>query len=78
MNLSEIEKGGCAKIIKINCEPILKSRFSSFGITRGATVYIIEQTISRNTIEIRINSTSIALRLSEAKLIEVEQIECKI
>lgn len=76
LKLSEIQKGGCGKIIKINSDSILKSRFSSFGITRGATVYIIQQTMSKNTIEIRVKNTSIALRISEAELIEVDQIQC--
>ena len=78
MKLSEIEKGECGKIIKINSDSVLKARFSSFGITRGATVYIIEQTMSRNTIEIRVNNTNIALRLTEAQLIEVEKTQCEI
>ena len=78
MKLSEIQKGECGKIVDINCDSELKSRFSSFGITRGSIVYIIEQTISKNTIEIKINNTKIALRISEAKLIEVEQSQCEI
>lgn len=78
MRLSELEKGECGKIIFINSDSVLKARFSSFGITKGAIVYIIEQTLSKNTIEIRINNTKIAVRISEAELIEVEKSECKI
>ena len=78
MKLSEIEKGQCGKITQINTDSVLKARFSSFGITRGAIVYIIEQTMSKNTIEIKINNTKIALRINEAQLIEVEQSQCEI
>ncbi|PLY06293.1 MAG: iron transporter [Arcobacter sp.] len=78
MQLSELKKGECGKIIIINSDSVLKARFSSFGITRGAMVYTIQQTMSKNTIEIRVNNTKIALRISEAKLIEVEKSECKI
>ena len=78
MNLSELQKGECGKIIKITSDNILKARFSSFGITKGAIVYVIEQTISKNTIEIRIHSTKIALRIKEAKTIEIEKTECEI
>jgi len=78
MNLSELKKGECGKIVKINSDSVLKARFCSFGITRGATVYIIEQTIAKNTIEVRINNTKVALRVSEAKYIEVEQSKCEI
>ncbi len=78
MKLSELQKGECGKIISIDTDSILKSRFSSFGITRNSLVYVIEQTISKNTIEIKINNTKIALRLSEANTIEVEKSECVI
>jgi len=78
MKLSELEKGECGKIIHIDTDSVLKARFSSFGITKGAIVYIIEQTLSKNTIEIRINNTKIAVRISEAELIEVEKSECEI
>lgn len=73
MNLSELKKGEKAKITSINSDSILKSRLSSFGITRGATVNVIEYTIAKNTIEVQINNTKIALRQSEAKLIDIEK-----
>ncbi len=78
MNLSEIKKNECGKIIQINADSQLKARFNSFGITRGAIIYVIEQTMSKNTIEIRVNNTKVALRISEAKIIEVEQSQCEI
>lgn len=78
MNLSELEKGECGKILKITSDSVLKSRFSSFGVTKGAIVYVIEQTISKNTIEIRIHNTKIALRIQEAKTIEIEKSPCEI
>ncbi len=76
MKLNELEIGECGKIISIESDPILKSRFSSFGICRGNTAYIIEQTIAKNTIEVRVKNTNIALRVSEAKLITVEKTPC--
>jgi len=78
MFLSELEKGECGKIIKINSDSVLKARFSSFGITKGSIAYLVEETLSKNTIEIRIKNTKIALRISEAKTIEVEKSECEI
>lgn len=78
MKLSELQKGECGKIISIDSDSVLKSRFSSFGISRGSIVYVIEQTISKNTIEIKINNTKIALRLSEANTIEIEKTQCEI
>lgn len=78
MNLSELHKGECGIITKVSAEQVLKSRLNSFGITKGARIYIIEQTMSKNTIEIRLHSTKIALRINEAKTIEVERTECEI
>lgn len=78
MKLSELQKGECGKIISIDSDSVLKSRFSSFGICRSSTIYVIEHTISKNTIEIRVNNTKIALRLAEAKTIEVEKAPCQI
>ena len=76
MKLSELEKGECGNIISINTDSMLKARFSSFGITRGCTVYVIEQTIAKNTIEIKIQNTKIALRITEAQQIEIEKTTC--
>ncbi len=75
MNLNELKKGKTAKIISINSDAILKSRLSSFGITRGTIINVIEYTIAKNTIEIQINNTKLALRNSEAQLIEVEELK---
>lgn len=78
VKLSELKKNECAQITKINTDSVLKARFNSFGIVRGATIYVIEQTLSMNTIEIKINNTKIALRMSEADTIEVEKTQCEI
>ncbi|QKF82869.1 iron transporter [Halarcobacter ebronensis] len=76
MRLSELQKGMCGKIIAIDSEPVLKSRFSSFGIVKGAIVSVLEQTLSKNTIEIKVQNTKIAIRISEAETIEIENSQC--
>jgi ferrous iron transport protein A len=78
MDLSQLQKGECGIITKVSAAQVLKSRLNSFGITKGAKIYVIEQTMSKNTIEIRLHSTKIALRINEAKTIEVERSECEI
>jgi len=74
--LNELSKHESGKIISISCSDKLKSRLSSFGITRGSNIFVMEKTLSKNTIEIKINSTKIALRNSEAKFIEIEKVTC--
>jgi len=76
MLLSELKKGECGKIVEINSDPVLKSRFSSFGIVKGSIITVIEQTLSKNTIEIKIQNSKIAIRVSEAQTIKIERIKC--
>lgn len=74
MNLSQIEKNKKAKILKIDAQTVLRKRLSSLDITVGKEVKILETSLQKNTIKIAIGLSSVALRLSEAKLIEVEEI----
>ena len=73
MTLDKLEIGNKAIIKSINCDSALKNRFQSFGIIRNSTISIEELTLTKSTIEIKINSTKVALRLKEASSIEVER-----
>jgi len=75
MVLSELHKGDKAEIIKIHAEKALKDRLTSFGIMRGETLLIKGCSLARQTMEIEIGSTLIALRADEAGKIEIEQID---
>ncbi len=72
MKLTELQINQKAKVTKIDCQEELKQRFYSFGIIRGAEIFIQNSSLARNTIEIVVEDTSIALRTEEAKTIEVE------
>ena len=72
MNLSDLQISQKVKVKKIDCNDELKQRFYSFGIIKGADIFIQNISLARNTIEIVVEDTSIALRLEEAKSIEVE------
>ncbi|MBP7783714.1 MAG: ferrous iron transport protein A [Aliarcobacter sp.] len=72
MKLSDLKIKERAEIIDINCDSILKNRLHSFGIMKGAIVTIEELTLTKSTIEIKINHSKIALRLSEAEKIGVK------
>jgi ferrous iron transport protein A len=72
MTLNELKIKESAEIIAINCDNVLKNRLYSFGIIKGAIVKIEELTLTKSTIEIKINQSKIALRLSEAEKIEVK------
>jgi len=71
MTLSCLQKGHSATITAIHADKILKNRFNAFGLTKGSTVYATQYSLAKQTMEIRINKTRMALRLSEAKNIEI-------
>ncbi len=71
MKLSELKVGEVGIIKKINAKEPLKSRLLSFGITRNQKIKILEHTLAKNTFEIEVNNTKIALREEEAEQIEV-------
>ena len=72
MTLNELKIKESAEVISINCDKVLKNRLYSFGIIKGAIVKIEELTLTKSTIEIKINQSKIALSLSEAEKIEVK------
>ena len=74
MKLSELKINESSVIINISCNDELKQRFYSFGITKGATIMVEAISLTRNTIEINVEDTSIGIRVEEAKTIEVEEI----
>lgn len=73
MTLNELNKGEKASIINISCNKVLKNRFNSLGIKKGEELHVEELTLAKETIEIRINRTKIALRVSEAANISIEK-----
>jgi len=74
MNLTDIRKGQSAKIIKINADKALKDRLTSFGVMRGEELTVKGCSIAKQTMEIEIGNTLLALRANEASKIEIEKI----
>jgi ferrous iron transport protein A len=74
MKLNELTKGDRAVILKINADKALKDRFSSFGVMRGEELLVKGCSLAKQTMEIEVGSTLIAVRADEAEKIEVEQI----
>ena len=74
MTLIDLEKGHSAKIVKINADKSLRDRLNSFGVMRGEELIIKGCSLAKQTMEIEIGSTLIALRADEANKIEVEKI----
>ena len=74
MRLNELSIGDKAVIRKIYAKDPLKSKLLSMGITRGEKVKILKHTLAKNTFDIEVAHTNIALREEEAAQIEVEKI----
>ena len=72
MVLSDLHKGNRATIVKIHADKALKDRLHSFGVMRGEEITVKGCSLAKQTMEIEVGSTLIALRADEAKLIEVE------
>ncbi len=74
MNAAQLKKGNRALIVKINADKVLKDRLNSFGIMREEELIIKGCSLAKQTIEIEVGSTLIALRKDEAEKIEVAKI----
>ena len=75
MNLIDLEKGNKATIIRIHADKALKNRFNSFGVMRGEVLTVKGCSLAKQTMEIEVGATLIAVRADEAKLIEVAPLE---
>lgn len=74
MKLTELTKGDKAEIVKIHADKVLRDRLSSFGVMRGEELTVKGCSLAKQTMEIEVGSTLIAVRADEAEKIEVEQI----
>jgi ferrous iron transport protein A len=75
VKLSDLQKKQTAIIKNLNCDIELKQRFYSFGINKNSQLIVENISFSKNTIEINVEDTFIALRMEEAKCIEEELID---
>jgi ferrous iron transport protein A len=74
MYLIDLKKGNKASIVKIHADKALRDRLNSFGVMRGEELMVKGCSLAKQTMEIEVGSTLIAVRADEAKRIEVEQI----
>lgn len=75
MLLNKLHKGERGEILKVHADKALRDRFGSFGIMRGEEILVKACSLARQTMEIEVGATAIALRADEAEKIEVKKIE---
>ncbi|MCF6207310.1 MAG: ferrous iron transport protein A [Sulfurovum sp.] len=73
MRLHELHKDDKAKIIRIHADKPLKDRLASFGVMRGEELTVKGCSLAKQTMEVEVEGTLIALRKEEAEKIEVEK-----
>ncbi|AZV46092.1 iron transporter [Nautilia sp. PV-1] len=73
MRLNELTIGDEATVKKVHAKEPLKSRLFAFGIAKGQKVKVLKHTLAKNTFEIEIGNTKVALRDEEAADVEVEK-----
>jgi len=71
MVLTELFKGEHAVIKKINAPKALRDRFLSFGLVPGEELTVKGCSLAKQTMEIEVGGTLLALRRDEAEKIEV-------
>ncbi len=74
MRLDELHKGDSAEIVKIHADKALKDRLASFGVMRGEELTVKGCSIAKQTMEVEVGGTLLALRKEEAEKIEVEKL----
>jgi len=74
MVLKDLHKGDKAEIVKIHADKALRDRLTSFGVMRGEMLLVKGCSLAKQTMEIEVGSTLIAVRANEAAKIEVMKI----
>jgi len=74
MVLKDLHKGDKAEIVKIHADRALRDRLTSFGVMRGEMLLVKGCSLAKQTMEIEVGSTLIAVRANEAAKIEVVKI----
>ncbi len=72
MNLTEVKYGQEYTIKKVEAKEPLKSRLLSFGFAKGNRVVVMGYTLTKQTYDVKIEDSDVALRSEEAMSIIVE------
>jgi Fe2+ transport system protein FeoA len=73
VNLTEVKYGQEYTIEKVKAEEPLKSRLLSFGFAKGNRVVVTEYTLTKQTYDVKVEDSQVALRSEEAMSILVEE-----
>ena len=74
--LFDLVTGDTARIVKINAggPQSIRQRLLDMGVTRGSVVHVERHAPLGDPVEVKIKDYYLALRMSEARQIEVEEV----
>lgn len=72
MTLADMQEGHKAKVVRIHGNKAIKQRLMDMGITSGAELKIERYAPLYDPIHIKVKGYSLALRIDEGRMIEVE------
>jgi len=72
MRLSQLAVGSRARITGIESgDTVIKNRLNALGIVKGEMTEMLKYTLVKNTYEVRVGDTRLALRKEEAETVEI-------
>ena len=72
MTLKDLSIGQKGRIKKLNTVGMIKQRFISMGLTKGAEIKVIKVAPLGDPIEIEVRGYNLSVRKDDAKNIEIE------
>jgi len=71
MTLDQAEVGASVKVLALSFDEELSRRINALGIKVGSTLTILRQATFNGPIHIRVGTTELMMRVTQAKLIDV-------
>ncbi|MDY6987869.1 MAG: ferrous iron transport protein A [Thermodesulfobacteriota bacterium] len=74
MNLSELQEGQVATVVRVTGEGSFRRRLLEMGFLRGTEVYVEKYAPLKDPIELILKGYHVSLRVNEAAWIQVENV----
>ena len=74
MNLAECKEGSSAIIVSVEAAGAIRQRLLDMGIVKGSEVVVERYAPLRDPLHIKVKGYSLALRVAEARMIQVKSI----
>ncbi len=73
MDITDLKIGEEAIIKKVKAKEPIKGRLHAMGIAKGNKIRLLDHTLKKQTWEVDVEGTRVALRDEEAKAVEVQR-----